>query len=102
MVLSTSANHPTLIQQLRNRDRDALDYIYEKYASPLYGSILNWVDDSEMAAGILQETFVRFFKQCEGGLNDELNVFVCLYKICRTIAFQQMSNSVWSIKNKKL
>jgi RNA polymerase sigma factor (sigma-70 family) len=51
-----------LIAMLQNQDASAFSYLYDNYATALSGVIMRMVDDVQLAEDILQETFVKIWK----------------------------------------
>jgi RNA polymerase sigma-70 factor (ECF subfamily) len=54
---------PELIDLLKLRQQTAFSYLYDNYAPALYGIIVSIVPDSELANDVLQEVFVKIWKQ---------------------------------------
>jgi RNA polymerase sigma factor (sigma-70 family) len=58
-------SEPELVQLLRQRSRDVFSYLYDNYSGALYSIILNVVNDEELANDVLQEVFVKIWKQID-------------------------------------
>jgi RNA polymerase sigma factor (sigma-70 family) len=58
-------SEPELVQLLRQRSRDVFGYLYDNYSGALYSIILNVVNDEELANDVLQEVFVKIWKQID-------------------------------------
>jgi RNA polymerase sigma factor (sigma-70 family) len=54
---------PELVELLKQREQSAFSYLYDNYAAALYGIILSIVPDRELANDVLQEVFVKIWKQ---------------------------------------
>ncbi|SRR6266496_4562016 len=54
-----------LILLLRQREQSAFSYLYDNYSGALYGIILSIVPDKELANDVLQEVFVKIWKQVD-------------------------------------
>ncbi|MCU0388104.1 MAG: RNA polymerase sigma factor [Chitinophagaceae bacterium] len=52
-----------LVDLLKTGGKQGFDYLYEHYSGALYSVILSIVSDREYANDVLQETFVKIWKQ---------------------------------------
>jgi RNA polymerase sigma factor (sigma-70 family) len=52
-----------LVALLKEREQSAFGYLYDHYAGALYGIIVSIVIDKEIANDVLQEVFVKIWKQ---------------------------------------
>jgi RNA polymerase sigma factor (sigma-70 family) len=62
--LQTNIKHTEeeLIALLQNQDATAFSYLYDNYSGALSGVIMRMVDDAQLAEDILQETFIKIWK----------------------------------------
>lgn len=51
-----------LVEMLRHQDRKAFNYLYDNYSDALYGVVLKLVRTEETAQDLLQEIFVKIWK----------------------------------------
>ncbi len=51
-----------LVEMLRRQDRKAFNYLYDNYSDALYGVVLKVVRTEETAQDLLQEIFVKIWK----------------------------------------
>jgi RNA polymerase sigma-70 factor (ECF subfamily) len=51
-----------LVEMLRRQDRKAFNYLYDNYSDALYGVVLKLVRTEETAQDLLQEIFVKIWK----------------------------------------
>ncbi|MBY0537070.1 MAG: sigma-70 family RNA polymerase sigma factor [Chitinophagaceae bacterium] len=54
-----------LVALLKNKDQNAFGYLYERYSGALYSSIVQIVDQQELANDVLQEVFVNIWRRIE-------------------------------------
>ena len=54
---------PELVDLLKQHQQNAFSYLYDNYSAALYGIILTIVPDRDLANDILQEVFVKIWKQ---------------------------------------
>lgn len=50
---------------LKQREQSAFSYLYDNYAASLYSIVLNIVPDRDLANDVLQEVFIKIWKQIE-------------------------------------
>lgn len=54
-----------MVSLLQQRQQHAFSYLYDNYSGALYAIILNIVADRDLANDVLQEVFVKIWKQVE-------------------------------------
>lgn len=54
-----------LVQLLKQRTHAAFSYLYDHYSGALYNVILSILQDKELANDVLQEVFIKIWKQVE-------------------------------------
>ena len=54
-----------LVQLLKQRTHAAFSYLYDHYAGALYNVILSILQDKELANDVLQEVFIKIWKQVD-------------------------------------
>ncbi len=72
-----------LVSSLKQRDKDAFDYLYTQYSGALYSVILNIVSDKETGNDILQEVFVKIWRQLEQYDPSKGRLFTWMLNIAR-------------------
>jgi RNA polymerase sigma factor (sigma-70 family) len=55
-------NEEELIALLQTQDATAFSYLYDNYSGALSGVIMRMVDDAQLAEDILQETFIKIWR----------------------------------------
>ncbi len=60
--LSTSVS---LVEKIRAGDRQALERLYDAYAGMVYGVVLKMIRDEELAQEIVQNVFLRLWKNID-------------------------------------
>lgn len=63
MQVAPKYTEQELITLLRERSRDGFNYLYENYSGAIYSVILTIITDRDHATDILQETFIKIWKQ---------------------------------------
>ncbi|MDE3237036.1 MAG: sigma-70 family RNA polymerase sigma factor [Bacteroidota bacterium] len=68
---------------LKQRQEAAFSYLYDNYAGALHSIILNIVTDAELASDVLQEVFVKIWRQIESYDDTKGRLFTWMLNIAR-------------------
>jgi RNA polymerase sigma-70 factor (ECF subfamily) len=66
---------------LRTRSSDAFAQVYDQYAGALYGYICRAVSGSEQAEALLQDVFLRMWREIDGYDPSKERLFTWLFKL---------------------
>lgn len=93
-----------LVWQLRRRYQSAFVYLYDYYAGALLSVISAIVIDKELANDVLQEVFVKIWKQAENYDDSKGRLFTWMANIARNAAIDttRSKNFKNSQKNREL
>jgi RNA polymerase sigma factor (sigma-70 family) len=85
MKQNSKAAETEFVQGLKNQDQQVFAKIYAAYSPALYGSIINFVKDTELAENLLQDVFMKAWN-C-GAQYDAAkgSLFIWMYRISRNI-----------------
>jgi RNA polymerase sigma factor (sigma-70 family) len=72
-----------LVVALRRNERAAFDYLYDRYSGSLYNIIIKTVHDEERAADILQESFLKIWKNIDSYNSEKGRLFTWILNIAR-------------------
>lgn len=72
-----------LVFLLKERNQKAFSYLYDKYAGALNSIVLNVVNDAVLAEDVLQEVFVKIWKQIEQYDSSKGKLFTWMLNIAR-------------------
>jgi len=72
-----------LVSLLKKREQSAFSYLYDNYSGALYTVILAIVPDRELANDVLQEVFVKIWKQIESYDDNKGRLFTWMINIAR-------------------
>jgi RNA polymerase sigma factor (sigma-70 family) len=72
-----------LVTLLRQRDESAFSYLYDHYSGAMYSIVLNIVRDRELANDLLQDIFVKVWRQIETYDSSKGRLFTWLLNISR-------------------
>ncbi|MFN3446344.1 MAG: RNA polymerase sigma factor [Bacteroidia bacterium] len=75
---------------LQNKDRSAFNYLYDNYSGALYGVIKRVVEAEEIANDVLQEAFVKIWKNIGGYDSSKGSIFTWMMNICRNTAIDEV------------
>ncbi|WP_336514563.1 RNA polymerase sigma factor [Pollutibacter soli] len=88
-----------LIIMLKQHDQTAFSYLYDNYSASLYGAIVAILPDVESAPDVLQEVFVKIWKQISAYDDSKGRLFTWMLTIARNTAIDTMRSKSW--KNNK-
>ena len=74
-----------LIAALQNGDRYSFEKLYDRFAAVLYGSILKWIKDAQVAENLLQDVFVKAWSNRHSYDAEKGRLFTWLYNIARNV-----------------
>ena len=75
-----------LIQAFTKQDQTAFTHIYDNYSGALYGVIYRMVEDKEKANDILQEAFIKIWKNSSKFNPEVARLYTWMHTICRNTA----------------
>jgi len=79
-----------IVQLLKASDQKAIELIYKNYSDALYGVVYRIVNDEQIAEDVMQESFVKIWKNASA-YNPELSrLFTWLVNICRNTSIDQV------------
>lgn len=79
-----------IIYLLQKEDKKAISLLYENYADALYGVILKVITDQDTAQDVLQETFVKVWKNAQSYDASKAKLFTWLYRIAYNSAIDKV------------
>ncbi len=75
---------------LKQRHPHAFNYLYDNYSSALYSIILNIVPDRNIADDVLQEVFVKIWKQIESYDDSKGRLFTWMLNVARNASIDMV------------
>lgn len=91
-----SATEKEIVALLEKSDKKAISLLYEYYSDALYGVISKVIKDEDTAQDVLQESFVKIWKNSKKYDSSKAKLFTWLYRI----AYNTAIDKVRSLKNK--
>jgi len=89
-----------LVNLLRKKNREGFALLYDNYGPSLYGIICKIVRDETVAEDILQESFVKVWKNIEHYCEDKGSFFTWLLNITRYTAIDYLRSRQHKQKSK--
>jgi len=86
---SQHAKDQIIIGLLRDNNREGISMLYDHYSPALYGIILRIVKTHELAEEVLQEAFVKIWKNFESFDENKGKLFTWIINIARNSAIDQ-------------
>ena len=90
MPPATTIETQRLVEQLKQRHSGSFNELYDLYSPTLYGVIFRVVNDAVTAEDILQETFVKVWKNIEHYSEEKGSFFTWLLNITRYSAIDYL------------
>jgi len=97
-----------LLDMLRRQDRKAFNYLYDNYSDALYGVVLKVVRTEEIAQDLLQDIFVKIWKNVEKYNPEKGRLFTWMLNIARNtsidylrvnrLEIQDIDSSVYAVE----
>lgn len=91
-----------LIALLKQKNKSAFEYLYDNYSGTLYGIITKIVNDEELAQDVLQEAFVKIWRNMEKYEASKSRLFTWMLNIARNHAIDTLRSKKYKyeIQNK--
>lgn len=100
MTATPSNREQELVELLKSGDTGALGTLYTNYSAALYGVIIRIVGNEEAAEDILQEVFVKIWKNFSSYNPDKGRLYTWLVNIARNCAIDSMRVKDFNFKSK--
>jgi RNA polymerase sigma-70 factor (ECF subfamily) len=79
-----------LVAILKERQQSAFGYLYDNYSGSLYSVILSIITDKELANDVLQEVFVKIWRQIETYDSNKGRLFTWMMNITRNASIDTL------------
>lgn len=94
MKASTTLSEIELIALLKSNNQPAFEYLYQRYSTALYSIALKIVKDKELAADILQDSFLKIWKNMSAYNSDKGRLFTWMLNVTRNTAIDKLRSEV--------
>jgi len=95
----TKYTEAELVMLLKQRHQSAFNYLYDNYSGALFTIILNILNDRELASDVLQEVFVKIWKQVDSYDETKGRLFTWMMNIARNASIDMLRSK--DFKNSK-
>ncbi|MFZ4798314.1 MAG: RNA polymerase sigma factor [Bacteroidia bacterium] len=85
----------TLVADLKAKSKDAFNYLYDNYSAALFGVINRIVQSEEIANDILQESFVKIWKNLDFYSREKGSIYTWMLNICRNMAIDTVRSKAY-------
>lgn len=89
-----------LVLALRNREKIAVEALYDMYSSSLFGVISRIIVDTATAEDVLQETFVKIWHSFSSYNTEKGRLFTWMVNIARNLAIDKIRSKDFKNQNK--
>jgi RNA polymerase sigma factor (sigma-70 family) len=95
-----SLSEEELVLALRNRDKIAIEALYDMYSGSLLGVIARIVVDTAVAEDVLQETFIKIWNSFQSYSTEKGRLFTWMVNIARNLAIDKVRSKDFKNQNK--
>lgn len=95
-----SLSEEELVLALRNREKIAMEALYDMYSASLFGVILRIVVEETLAEDILQETFVKIWNSFGSYSTEKGRLFTWMVNIARNLSIDKVRSKDFRNQNK--
>ena len=89
-----------LVLALKNREKIAVEALYDMYSASLYGVISRIVIDTATAEDVLQDTFVKIWHSFPSYSTEKGRLFTWMVNIARNLAIDKIRSKDFKNQNK--
>jgi len=82
-----------LIELLKLKNQRAYNYLYDNYSAAIYGVICKVVGDEDEAADVMQEAFIRIWRNIEQYNADKGRLFTWMLNVARNLAIDHIRSA---------
>lgn len=87
---SSLVSESVLIEKLNQRDQVAFQWLYDQYSPALYGVVLRIMRDEEQAQDVLQDIFIKVWKNLDAYDAGKGRLFTWLLNVARNTAIDAL------------
>lgn len=79
-----------LVARLKNKDKEALSYLYDYYSAALYGAIVRIVNDEKVAEEVLQDAMMKIWDKIGAYDAKKGRLFTWMLNLCRNLSIDKL------------
>ncbi|MFM2047701.1 MAG: hypothetical protein RI955_247 [Bacteroidota bacterium] len=84
-----------LVNQLKARSNESFNYLYQNYSKALFNVIFQILQNQELSEDVLQEAFVKIWKNVEQYEPSKGTLFTWMLNICRNQAIDKTRSKLF-------
>ncbi|MBT8189308.1 MAG: sigma-70 family RNA polymerase sigma factor [Saprospiraceae bacterium] len=88
MSIMTQDDH--IISLMKQKDKQCIEMIYDKYAAALYGVVLRIVRNESLAQDVMQESFIKIWKNSGNYNQSKSKLYTWILTICRNTSIDKV------------
>jgi RNA polymerase sigma factor (sigma-70 family) len=85
-----SLSEEELVLALRQREKIAVEALYDMYSASLFGVIVRIINDTAIAEDVLQDTFVKIWNSFQSYSTEKGRLFTWMVNIARNLAIDKI------------
>jgi RNA polymerase sigma factor (sigma-70 family) len=89
-ILNTTTSHTISIELLKAKDKKAFEELYDKYSGALFSIILRIVNNTPVAEDVLQDSFLKIWRNIENFDSSKSTIFTWMLNICKNTAIDTL------------
>ena len=98
MPESLKYSEAELVMLLKQRTQSAFSYLYDNYSSTLYTVIVSILQDRELANDVLQEVFIKIWKQIEQYDAEKGRLYTWMINISRNASIDTLRSKSYNLQ----
>ncbi|MBL0882338.1 MAG: sigma-70 family RNA polymerase sigma factor [Chitinophagaceae bacterium] len=104
MEVAKKYSESELVRLLQQRNQHVFSYLYDNYSGALLSIICNIVKDEELANDVLQEVFVKIWRQIESYDSSKGRLFTWMLNIARNASIDTVRSKSYqnNLQNREL
>ena len=99
MQLAVPTDTNELVRSLKEHSQESYSELYDKYGPALYGIICKIVNDATIAEDVLQEVFIKIWKNIENYSQEKGSFFTWILSITRHTAIDYLRSGHHKFKS---
>ena len=89
-------NEQELVAMLKERTQGAFNYLYDNYSASLYTVIVSVIQNKELANDVLQEVFIKIWRQIDQYNADKGRLFTWMINISRNASIDTLRSKSYN------
>lgn len=100
MQVSIPYTEADLVHSLKRREKNAFEYLYNRYSNALYAAVISIVRNKETAGDILQEVFVKIWQNLDKYDPAKGRLFTWMLNVARNASIDYTRSKLYKIHSR--